>query len=67
MSLSTLPVFYVDAFTNTQFQGNPAAVVLLDEWLPDNQLIAIAAEINLSETAFLVGDHIRWLDRKSVV
>ncbi|EMU9121526.1 PhzF family phenazine biosynthesis protein [Providencia stuartii] len=60
MSLSTLPVFYVDAFTNTQFQGNPAAVVLLDEWLPDNQLIAIAAEINLSETAFLVGDHIRW-------
>ncbi|GAB1438747.1 PhzF family phenazine biosynthesis protein [Providencia sp.] len=63
MSL-TLPVYYVDAFTDVLFQGNPAAVVLLENWLPDEQLIAIAAEINLSETAFLVGTHIRWFTPK---
>ena len=60
MSVFSLPVYYVDAFTDTLFQGNPAAVVLLEKWLPDEQLISIAAEINLSETAFLVGVHIRW-------
>lgn len=63
MSLS-VPIYYVDAFTDTLFQGNPAAIVLLDDWLPDEQLIAIAAEINLSETAFLVGHHIRWFTPK---
>lgn len=63
MSLS-LPTYYVDAFTDTLFQGNPAAVVLLENWLPDEQLIAIAAEINLSETAFLVDSHIRWFTPK---
>ncbi len=60
MSAFSLPVYYVDAFTDTLFHGNPAAIVLLENWLPDEQLIAIAAEINLSETAFLVGEHIRW-------
>lgn len=63
MSLSA-PIYYVDAFTDTLFHGNPAAVVLLDNWLSDEQLIAIAAEINLSETAFLVGRHIRWFTPK---
>lgn len=63
MSLS-LPIYYVDAFTDTIFHGNPAAIVLLDDWLPDEKLIAIAAEINLSETAFLVGHHIRWFTPK---
>ncbi len=63
MSLS-LPIYYVDAFTDTLFHGNPAAIVLLDDWLPDEKLIAIAAEINLSETAFLVGHHIRWFTPK---
>lgn len=60
MNPSTLPVYYVNAFTEELFKGNPAAIVILDEWLPDELLIAIAAEINLSETAFLVGMHIRW-------
>lgn len=59
-----LPLYQVDAFTNRLFGGNPAAVVLLDEWLPDNTLAAIAAENNLAETAFVVprGDvmPLRW-------
>jgi len=49
-----IPMFQVDAFTSTVFSGNPAAVCLLEAWLPDTTLQAIAAENNLSETAFLV-------------
>lgn len=49
-----LPIFRVDAFTNRVFAGNPAAVVLMDEWLPDQTLQAIAQENNYSETAFVV-------------
>ncbi|EFB73363.1 PhzF family phenazine biosynthesis protein [Providencia rustigianii] len=60
MKTLSIPIYYVDAFTDRLFHGNPAAVVLLDEWLPDERLIAIAAEINLPETAFLVDEHIRW-------
>lgn len=59
-----LPLYQVDAFTNRVFGGNPAAVVLLDDWLPDSTLAAIAAENNLAETAFIVprGDvmPLRW-------
>ena len=36
MSQYTIPQFIVDAFTDTVFKGNPAAVCLLDEWLPDD-------------------------------
>jgi PhzF family phenazine biosynthesis protein len=50
----TVPFYQVDAFAPARFQGNPAAVVLLDAWLDDRRLQAIAAENNLSETAFLV-------------
>ena len=50
----TVPFYQVDAFAPARFQGNPAAVVLLDAWLEDAQLQLIAAENNLSETAFLV-------------
>jgi PhzF family phenazine biosynthesis protein len=50
----SVPFYQVDAFAPARFQGNPAAVVLLDAWLDDRQLQAIAAENNLSETAFLV-------------
>jgi len=50
----TLPCYHVDAFASTVFHGNPAAVCLLDEWLPEATLQNIAAENNLSETAFLV-------------
>jgi PhzF family phenazine biosynthesis protein len=48
-----VPIFHVDAFTSRVFGGNPAAVVPLEEWLPDEMLQKIAAENNLSETAFL--------------
>lgn len=44
----------IDAFTDRPFVGNPAAVYVLEAWLPDEQLQAIAAEHNLSETAFVV-------------
>ena len=49
-----LPLYIVNAFTRTTFGGNPAAVMPLDHWLPDETLLAIAAQHNLSETAFLV-------------
>jgi predicted PhzF superfamily epimerase YddE/YHI9 len=49
-----LPLYQVDAFTSRLFGGNPAAVVPLDDWLPDDVLAAIAAENNLSETAFVL-------------
>lgn len=49
-----LPLYQIDAFTGRMFRGNPAAVVLLDDWLPDATLLAIAAENNLAETAFVV-------------
>ena len=51
-----LPFFQVDAFAEAPLGGNPAAVMPLEEWLPDAQLQAIAAENNLSETAFTVPD-----------
>ena len=59
-----IPLYQVDAFTDRVFGGNPAAVCPLPEWLPDERLQAIAAENNLSETAFLVeaaaGYNLRW-------
>lgn len=55
------PVQYqVDAFSDRLFAGNPAAVVPLDAWLPDALMQAIAAENNLSETAFLVPEGEGW-------
>lgn len=48
------PIFQVDAFASRLFGGNPAAVVILPEWLPDATLQAIAQENNLAETAFVV-------------
>ncbi len=59
-----LRLYQVDAFTDRPFGGNPAAVCPLDQWLPDDLLQAIAAENNLSETAYFVrkGDvfELRW-------
>ena len=49
-----IPIYHVDAFTNRVFHGNPAAVCPLDRWLDDDAMQAIAAENNLSETAFFV-------------
>ncbi|MBE7175975.1 MAG: PhzF family phenazine biosynthesis protein [Mucilaginibacter polytrichastri] len=57
-------IYQADAFTSHLFGGNPAAIVPLEEWIPDEQMQKIAAENNLAETAFLVGrdDHfeLRW-------
>lgn len=59
-----LEIYQVDAFTNKTFGGNPAAVVPLLTWLPDETMLKIAAENNLAETAFFVKEsdhyHIRW-------
>lgn len=59
-----LQIFQVDAFTSKTFGGNPAAVVPLDAWLPDDTMLNIAAENNLAETAFFVkndnGFDLRW-------
>lgn len=50
----SIPLYQVDAFASRAFSGNPAAVCLLSTWLEDGVLQAIAAENNLSETAFIV-------------
>jgi PhzF family phenazine biosynthesis protein len=59
-----LPIYQLDAFTDRAFAGNPAAVMPLENWLPDAQLQQIAAENNLAETAFFVakgeGFQLRW-------
>ena len=52
--MTPLPIFQVDAFATKPFAGNQAAVMPLDHWLPDDVMQAIAAENNLSETAFTV-------------
>ncbi len=59
-----IPIYQVDAFTNKIFSGNPAAVCPLDSWLPNPVMQKIAAENNLSETAFFVSKdpdfELRW-------
>ena len=52
--------FQVDAFTDTPFTGNPAAVVLLDEPREEAWMQSVAAEMNLSETAFAQVSRRRW-------
>jgi len=54
MEMMQLPIYQVDAFADRVFRGNPAAVCPLETWLPDATMQAIAAENNLSETAFFV-------------
>lgn len=59
-----IPIFQVDAFTDRPFSGNPAAVCLLTESRDESWMQAVAAEMNLAETAFLVpeadGYRLRW-------
>lgn len=66
-----LKIFQVDAFASSLFKGNPAAVVPLTEWLPYEVMQQIAAENNLSETAFFIPEndhfHIRWFTPKAEV
>jgi len=52
--MTSLPFFQVDAFADRPLTGNPAAVMPLERWLDDELMQAIAAENNLSETAFTV-------------
>jgi len=54
--MNMLPLVQVDAFADRPFTGNPAAVMPLQAWLPDEILQAIALENNLSETAFTIPD-----------
>ncbi len=66
-----LTIYKADAFAEKAFEGNPAAVVPLQEWLPNSLMQQIAMENNLSETAFFVptesGFHIRWFTPKAEV
>ncbi len=66
-----IPLFHIDAFTQRPFGGNPAAVCLLQGWLDDETVRKVAAENNLSETAFLVpaGEHfdLRWFTPRGEV
>lgn len=59
-----LKLYQIDAFTDKVFGGNPAAVVPLEKWLPDDVMQRMGSENNLSETAFFVKEqdhfHIRW-------
>jgi PhzF family phenazine biosynthesis protein len=66
-----LRLLQVDAFADTVFHGNPAAVCPLDAWLPDEVMQGIALENNLSETAFFVpegdGYRLRWFTPRTEV
>ncbi|MDP3704661.1 MAG: PhzF family phenazine biosynthesis protein [Legionellaceae bacterium] len=69
--MGRIEIFQIDAFTDKMFHGNPAAICLMDEWLNDELLQAIALENNLSETAFVIeeknGFQIRWFTPKGEV
>ncbi len=62
--MKKLSIYQVDAFAEYPFSGNPAAIVVLDNWLSDDLMQKIAAENNLSETAFIIQHNeyfeIRW-------
>ena len=66
-----IPIYQIDAFTNEQFKGNPAAICPLEEWVSEDLLQKIAAENNLSETAFIVKSgseyELRWFTPKAEV
>ncbi|NJN29330.1 MAG: PhzF family phenazine biosynthesis protein [Synechococcales cyanobacterium RM1_1_8] len=61
---TALPILQVDAFSDRPFGGNPAAVCVLQEPKPESWMRHLAAEMNLSETAFVIhqedGYHLRW-------
>ncbi|MBW8686466.1 PhzF family phenazine biosynthesis protein [Chitinophaga rhizophila] len=62
--MTELNLYQVDAFTEHVFGGNPACVLPLEHWLPDEQLLLLARENAVAETAFLIpsgdGYHLRW-------
>lgn len=57
-------LFTVDSFTDSAFKGNPAAVCLLESAAPEEWMQSVAAEMCLSETAFLLVDSLRWFTPK---
>lgn len=69
--MHSIEIFQIDTFTDKIFHGNPAAVCLLNEWLNDELMQAIAVENNLSETAFVLKDRhgfaIRWFTPKGEI
>ena len=74
MITQTIPYWHVDAFAAATFGGNQAAVMVLEQWLPDATLQAIAAENLFAETAFVVRDdsgaadwELRWFTPTSEV
>ena len=60
----TMKQYVVDAFTDTVFAGNPAAICVMEDWLSEDMMMNITRENNLSETAFVVPEedhyHLRW-------
>ena len=66
-----MKVFQVDAFTTKPFAGNPAGVCILSETIPDSDMLKIAKELNLPETAFLhkndSGYNLRWFTPKTEI
>ena len=66
-----IKIYQVDAFTGKLFSGNPAAVCVLEKWIPEDLMQNIAMENNLAETAFIVNEkeglHIRWFTPKAEV
>ncbi len=66
-----IPYYHIDAFTSQVFAGNPAGVCLLQKWMPDRVLQAVAAENRLSETAFLVAEGmeyaLRWFSPETEI
>ncbi|HKG08112.1 MAG TPA: PhzF family phenazine biosynthesis protein [Pedobacter sp.] len=62
--MNKIPCYQIDAFTDELFGGNPACVVVLQSWLPDNMLLKITQENAVPETAFFIpegeGFHLRW-------
>lgn len=53
-NMQNLKIFQIDTFTDKLFSGNPAAVCIMEQWLPDDLMQSIAHENNLAETAFIV-------------
>jgi PhzF family phenazine biosynthesis protein len=62
MKSSNMTVYQVDAFTDKLFGGNPAAVIPLKKWIPDELMQNLAMENNLAETAFFVPSEKRGID-----
>lgn len=64
LNMTELNLYQVDAFTDHVFGGNPACVIPLEEWLPDEQLLLLARENAVAETAFFIknedGFSLRW-------